>query len=854
MKPVIAVLLSGFILTLSLSSRGEEVTVPADFDPFDFLSAYCLDCHDDLTQKGDRRLDDLPLDPGVDILTAERWEEVMHQLQLGEMPPAKKDQPSEEEHLVMISWVRDMLSEVRRKTESQGARVTMRRLNQEEYRYTVRDLFSFTEGDFDPSRHFPADNEVEGFLNNGAALRTSSQLLEQYLRAADEIIDYAYELVQPRSSAWPQTWQVDPEGDGAILFANGIQLAKGEDGTKTVAFSSGLRSHDATYGAKLMIEGLAGRGAPISGWYDFTVDVEARNRKHRYGDELNYDYHGRIFRDLTDFYDSNQPMQLGIGRQFGRSAAERARIKPNLVAIHELPDETPITLTSRIWLDTGSHPYLSFVNGPPRGTKMQFVTNRLHRFDESVPAINPEVRADLTKRAKRNAKYNDRYQGPEIHLSKATVVGPLPPTEKHPAHDLLFREIEPSRSRVNPDLLRRELVRIASTFFRSPQTAEDIEIYAEMIESTISLENRYRDALRPVLKTFLCSPKFLFLHEPVEPGKESLSPQEVSNRLSYFLTSSLPDPQLTERLTRSKLNPGSLRREARALLAKEKGERFFLHFTDQWLGLNKLGTMPPGTGEFPGYYLDELEDVGKEETRRFFAALVRENRPVTQLADADFTFVNPALARHYELPPLTGSEWERVYLPADSPRRGLLGQASVLTVTSNGVDTSPVIRGVWMLEKIFGTPPAPAPPDVPPIEPDIRGAKTIRELLGKHREVNACAVCHDRIDPLGYVFETFDPIGGLRTVYENGTEIDTSGQYRGEEIEKVADVRRFLVNHPELLTHNLAEKMLTYALGRELEFQDSDDLEQIIERWKKEGLGLRTLIELVVISDPFLSF
>lgn len=158
-----------------------------------------------------------------------------------------------------------------------------------------------------------------------------------------------------------------------------------------------------------------------------------------------------------------------------------------------------------------------------------------------------------------------------------------------------------------------------------------------------------------------------------------------------------------------------------------------------------------------------------------------------------------------------------------------------------------------MLEKLFGTPPAPAPPDVPAIEPDIRGAKTIRDLLEKHREVKACADCHDRIDPLGYAFENFDPIGRIRDTYESGTPIDTRGEYRGVRIGSVQDVRAFLVDHPELLTHHLAEKLLVYALGRELVFQDGDDLEQLVEGWKMDGLGLRDLLKRVVISEPFRS-
>jgi hypothetical protein len=290
--------------------------------------------------------------------------------------------------------------------------------------------------------------------------------------------------------------------------------------------------------------------------------------------------------------------------------------------------------------------------------------------------------------------------------------------------------------------------------------------------------------------------------------------------------------------------------------------------------------MPPSKETFPAYHIDRLEPAMREETWRFIAELIRTNKPVTALVDADFTNLNAGLARLYEVDFETISQSDketgrqpdnetpksntvspspslivspsglmRVSLPADSPRRGLLGHASVLTITANGVETSPVKRGVWLLEKLFGTPPSPPPPDVPPIEPDIRGATTIRQQLEKHRNVQACADCHAKIDPLGFAMEAYDPIGHFRSAYPNGAAIDTTGEYRGQPINSPADIRAYLIKHPDLLAQNLAHRLLTYALGRPLGFTDQPALRRLQADWKAKGHTLRELIHLITTSE-----
>jgi hypothetical protein len=281
------------------------------------------------------------------------------------------------------------------------------------------------------------------------------------------------------------------------------------------------------------------------------------------------------------------------------------------------------------------------------------------------------------------------------------------------------------------------------------------------------------------------------------------------------------------------------------------------HFTDSWLRLNKLGEMPPDTGKFTVYHTRQLQPLMKEESRLYFQYVLANNRPIEEFIDSDYTFVNHYMADLYELPGVSGDEFRRVLFVDHSIRGGILGHASVLTATSNGVETSPVVRGIWILENILGTPPSPPPPDVEPLEPDIRGATTIRDQLLKHRKVETCAECHRKIDPLGFAMESFDPIGVHRVRYQDANgrplgNIDTAGVLpSGDQFENISELKTLLLERKDQFSRCLTDKMLTYALGRKLTFGDHKTVKQIQEALEERGNGLRDLVELVVMSDAF---
>jgi hypothetical protein len=367
-------------------------------------------------------------------------------------------------------------------------------------------------------------------------------------------------------------------------------------------------------------------------------------------------------------------------------------------------------------------------------------------------------------------------------------------------------------------------------------------------------------ALKDGLKTALCSPAFIYLVEPeTETVKDrSLSAHALASRLSYFLWSTMPDAEL-RRLADSGelLRHDILVAQVRRLLASPRSEAFVNGFLDAWLNLRSLGDMAPDRDMFARYYGENLQPAMKRETQLFTRDLIARNDSIVRFLDADYTFANLALARLYgreeAIHPAKGHEFHRIAL--NTPQRGgLLGQGSILTVSANGVETSPVIRGVWVLENILGTPPAPPPDNVPPIDPDIRGAKTMREILAKHRDNPSCYECHRKIDPLGFALENFDPIGGWRQQYDKGVAIDPSGELPGgQHFDDVAGLRRILVQRKDQFARMLTERLLSYACGRRVEALDRPALDRILSETKKENYRFCDLVEQIVLSSTFRS-
>jgi hypothetical protein len=333
-----------------------------------------------------------------------------------------------------------------------------------------------------------------------------------------------------------------------------------------------------------------------------------------------------------------------------------------------------------------------------------------------------------------------------------------------------------------------------------------------------------------------------------------VSDLELASRLSFFLWSSLPDDELLEVAIGGKLkDPAVLEQQARRMLADSRSDALVTNFAGQWLYLRNLAAQSPDARMFPDFD-DNLRQAFRQETELFFDSIVKEDRSVLDLLRANYTFVNERLARHYGIPNVYGSRFRRVTFGEDSVRGGLLGQGSILTVTSYANRTSPVLRGKWILENILGTPPPPPPPNVPPL-PDTNGggkALSMRERMAQHRANSACSGCHQLMDPAGLSMEHFDAVGRWRTRTEAGTPVDASGSLPdGSGFDGMAGLRGALLNRPELFVATTTEKLLTYAVGRGVEYYDAPTVRAIVRDARRNDYRFSSLIMGVVSSTPF---
>jgi hypothetical protein len=393
--------------------------------------------------------------------------------------------------------------------------------------------------------------------------------------------------------------------------------------------------------------------------------------------------------------------------------------------------------------------------------------------------------------------------------------------------------------------------------FRRPATAKELERYLGVFDQAVAKGKSYEPSLRVALKAVLVSPSFLFLTEtpPEKPGVYRLGHYEVASHLSYFLWASMPDAELLRLAERGRLHDEKvLRDQVRRMLRDPRSRGLADGFAAQWLGIRPLGTtIRPDAKLFPEFS-QELAAAMREETALFFDAIVREDRSVLEILDADYTFLNERLAEHYGIAGVKGPQMRRVKLD-DSRRGGVLGQASVLTVTSFPHRTSPVLRGRWVLDELLGTEVPPPPPDVPVLnERGNRGDKalTLRELLEKHRAKPECATCHSRMDPLGFGLENFDALGRWRTE-QGGKPIDSVGVLpTGERFEGPAELKRLLLKkrRPEFL-RNFSRKMLGYALGREVTRPDQCVVRDCVSALEQGEYRSSRLIEAIVVSFPF---
>jgi hypothetical protein len=404
--------------------------------------------------------------------------------------------------------------------------------------------------------------------------------------------------------------------------------------------------------------------------------------------------------------------------------------------------------------------------------------------------------------------------------------------------------------------------------------ADEVDRFMKVVDAALASKLSFQEAMFAGYTAILCSPEFLCLEETVG----SLDDSAIAARLSLFLWNSLPDEVLRSLAENKALtNKAILKEQVDRLLDDQRSSQFIDAFLAYWLDLRKINDTSPDERLYPDYYLDDsLVDAALSETQLFFREIIRENLPARNLIDSDFTFLNERLAKHYQVPEIVGVSMRRVSLPTASPRGGILTQASILKVTANGTTTSPVVRGAWVNERILGIKNPPPPKSVPAVEPDTRGATTIRQQLELHRADTSCNSCHAIIDPVGFALESFDVAGGWRDHYRSlgdqgnpmegfgkngqpftfrkGPPVDSSGNLpNGKAFSDIEQVKKLLLDDERSIAKNLLKQLVVYATGAPIRFSDRVEIEQILNRLAKDQYPVKSMITEIVTSNLFLN-
>jgi hypothetical protein len=772
------------------------------------FTAHCEKCHGGSKHKGDFQIESLTQDFS-DRKNREMWLAVMEQLDAGKMPPKEKPRPPGHEVQTVVKWIGDRAGAAEIARRAAEGRVVLRRLNRAEYANTVRDLLKV---DVDLADLLPPDTSVSGFDNSAETLHTSSYLLRSYLDAADRVLN---EAIVNHSQPWVLKKRFDIREEKSVK-AKGSVYRHVDDGVAIFAVWESANIRVTMWNFR----------SHVRGKYRFRISGYGFQSE---GKPVNFKVTAGTFKEVTE---------------------ER------LIDYFAVPADKPTVIEFTEQLEP---------------------ENRIRIIAQGLPALPPAVE-------KIGA---ENYKGPGLVIQWVDVEGPLMESWPPPSHKAIFGDLPIARMPTPSDPDHREVVsqqpmadaeRILRDFarraFRRAVTDEDIQPFLARVKSKLEQKYTFEQAMRVGLRGVLVSPNFLFLREKANaantPATTRLDDYALASRLSYFLWSSMPDEQLFSLAAAHKLRePAVLREQVERMLGDPKAKAFTENFTGQWLSLRAIDATMPDRTLYPEYD-DILKTASVKETVLFFNEVLKNDLSLTNFVSSDFTFVNARLAKHYGIPGIEGTEMRKVTLPTETHRGGFLTMASVMKVTANGTTTSPVIRGAWVLERILGTPPPKPPADVEAIEPDIRGATTIREQLAKHRNVESCASCHTKIDPPGFALESFDVIGGWREKYRalsNNGEKDSQGRRvrpgpavdpadalpDGRRFRDIDEYKKLLLEDKDQLARALAEKLLAYSTGAAPTKADKPEVEATVRKVRDGKYGFKSLIHEIVQSPIFQS-
>ncbi len=874
-----------------------------------FTEKYCAACHNDVDKEGGFDLTALQfsLANAGNFLT---WVKVHDRVVAGEMPPKEKNRPDQKELQAFIEEIAFSLTAQEQAAIAKRGRAVMRRLNRAEYENSLRDIFQA------PlllvQSQLPEDGEAHGFNKVSKALDVSYVHMTRYMSAADYAMRevMADALVRPPTTSkrfyardqpsmvsfWntlanqsaprhtfpvlDKTGQpeilaktapitVGPNGDPAIREREAIGLFASEYEGFTYSFDefrapatgryrvkfSGLSVWLGTGGHRTIYEGLDRVGKPDEPYWFFGKGSEVS--EGRRSESINvYTKRGPMSRRVGGFDVGPEPSVSDVGEVM---LYANETLTPNATRFYRsrpTGHNFPYSHTNP-WAQRDGHPGAAFrwmeVEGPiydesaGAGYRVLFGDLPMQRVDSEAGTVS--LMAPVGNPGARGGRGGGR--GGSI-LAKVNVE---------------VVSADPDRDAAR--LLRAFMQRV----YRTPVAESDVALFLDVIQQRRAAGLGFAKAMLVGYAAVLASPQFVYVDEPV--GR--LDDNAVATRLALYLWNSEPDPALRARAARGELSrPDVLRAETERLLSDPKSGRFVEAFLDYWIDLRKIADTTPSATLYNDYTLDDaLTEAAVDETRLYFAEQVRANRPVRTVVDSDFTFLNERLAEHYNIPGVDGVAMRRVKLPGGSVRGGFMTQASVLKVTANGTTTSPVPRGKWIMERIVGHEIPPPPPSVPAVEPDIRGAATIRQQLDQHRADPSCAACHRKIDPPGFALENFDVMGAWRDRYRasapGGGEVgfgkdgwpfqfrfalpvDAAGEWSdGRTFKDVRDLKRLLLTDEDQLARNFVRQLIVFATGAPVGFSDRAKVEEILRTTKAGGYGMRSLVSEVVQSELFVN-
>ena len=870
--------------------------VAADSGPLStFLSNTCIECHGPDVQEAGLRLDMLPFDPAKAAASADAIRilvRVHDRVRDGEMPPADASQPSAADSREFIAAIEPVITAAESQAAAGTGRTTIRRMSRIEYENTLRDLFALPT--LAVKELLPEDGRKHGFDKVADALDISYVQMQKYLEAATAALAQAVvrDMKPPERKVWHGKAIDQGTVRGAVNIHCGAPLI-GRD------LAPGLSTHivgdpvgnpgncyrAASFGGSAdsvavftgvigahQPEGIQPDGfkPPVAGFYKVRFSIWGLRWERTKAGPARLD-------TIKQYQAFNAPFtkdEKGKWQGSPREATEPIHTFLEYTEFYGDGDFTHVVGVSLRGRPIGCFDVPSLEPTIHEFTAFLMPGDRISFHAMTLPASGPAnwpTTNGVTD-----------YEGPAIAYDFFEIEGPLDPGLPESHRRLFGDSAEPGEL----------LSGFAGRAFRRPVEAGELRPYVEIVEAELAAGRPFEEAILAGYRAILCAPDFLLIGlesgVPEAADKPArLGPHALASRLSFFLWDSPPDEQLLQLASSGALaRPEVLAAQVERMLADAKSDRFVEHFLDDWLQLREIDFTTPDPALYPDFD-PWLRDSMLAETRGFFRRLLDKNLGVGQLIDSDTILVNQRLAQLYGIEGVRGAAFREQKVPTGLPRGGLLTQASILKVTANGTATSPVLRGVWVMERLLGVPRLPPPPNIPAIEPDATGATTIRQMVEMHRADRACAVCHDKMDPYGLAMESFDPIGGQRDRYRLngapkkirrgkeeaeepsievvsmagrrsrsmvrlGPEVDASGTLaNGRSFHDIEELKKLLLADEDAIARSLAQQLVVYATGSGIRFSDRDDVDAIVKKTKPSHHGLRSLIKEIVLSDLF---